>query len=734
MNRPIQILVPVQNDLLEAVVGGIIQNHNPNHDEEGRFAPAPGGATPTSISGEKQFRKLKSTWAKINNKLLDELDTPNSSKAKELTEELKGLTKEMHRVNPGSWIEHGVDAKDMVVVGGGPAGLATSIMGGADGMNTVFIESNPRKDSGGQAKHSSRIENYPGFPIGVTGRELTSKAREQAERLGAEGKYNVKITKLEYEPETGIKTLTMSDGEKIKARSVVIAAGLQFRKADFPGADSKKTVYGDGEKLAEITKDKPAVVIGGSNGAAQAALGVAKTASHVYLISRSKIENSMSDYQVEALQNHPKVTVLQGEEASKFVADQNYLTTKHGKNIPAAGVGIFIGSVADTSWLPKGIEKHEKTGKIVTDNNFETGIPGVFAAGDVRHGTFGRVGASVGEGQGAEHGVFEYFKRLKKDKEKKSLFPTHNAEGDVEKRKRLVNIDKLLDRLTELGEKADKEEDDNSREYVRKASESSTENTTMNKPVQMLLPIQNVFCPTGEGGGVDATCSPGGGGSEHRSDSHEAHKSHEAAEAAEIAHETVATVEEMSHHPILGPLSAITGVKLTNISKSLAESMSKSSKPPLNVIGDKWKSAIEKTDKFNDGIKEWAGERHGQATAAALSAVCAVAVARAEDISGVGLILKIIPGHKTACNLLGAGVGEVAHQLHLIGDTKVGKVVEKSVMGMVKAYQAVVKGVKAAVKPFSDAIGDVAGGGLVFSRRHGLAECGIIQVLTPQQN
>ena len=254
----------------------------------------------------------------------------------------------------------------------------------------------------------------------------------------------------------------------------------------------------------------------------------------------------------------------------------------------------------------------------------------------------------------------------------------------------------------------------------------------MRQPIQTLLPVQNDYNPDQP---RDDHGRFGRGGGE--SDSHHggaAHKVHEAEEAVEAAHSTSEALEEMEHHPILGPISVATGIKLTNISKGIAGAMSKSDNPAMKSIGDKWGSAISKTDKFNEKIKEWAGERHGHATAAAISLGCAVAVGKAEEISGIGLVLKIIPGHKTACNLLAVGVGEVGHQLHLTGDTKVGRVVEKGAMGMVKAYHAVVKGVKAAVKPFGDAIGDIAKGGLVFSRRRGVADSGIMQVWMPQQN
>ncbi len=395
-------------------------------DQSGQHQDKPAAdheAAPETVTPERRkhdqekFVKLRDDWARVNNDLLDHLDQPDSPEAKKLSEKLKGIVKEMHTLYaaPVGWEAGPKGVRDIVVIGAGPGGIAASIMGATDGLNTMFIEQNT--ETGGQSKYSSRIENFPGFPIGVKGHELAIKSKEQAERLGAEGRYGVSVKKLEVDPETGEKVLSLSNGEKVRARSVVIAGGLEFRRVKFPGGDSDRVVYGDGEKLAEVGKGKPVVVVGGSNGAAQAAIGAAKTASTVYVLSRSALEKGMSRYQIDALKTNPKIQVIVGDGVAKFNAENDVVDTRNGKHLEAHAIGMFVGSVPKMDYLPHGMHVNDKSGKIEVNENLETNIPGVFAVGDIRHGSIGRVGASVGDGQVAEHGVTEYFKRTKEESE-----------------------------------------------------------------------------------------------------------------------------------------------------------------------------------------------------------------------------------------------------------------------------------------------------------------------------
>jgi len=170
---------------------------------------------------------------------------------------------------------------------------------------------------------------------------------------------------------------------------------------NFPGSEGPGVIVGDGKALAKVGAGGQVVVIGGSNGAAQAALGCAQTAEHVYLMSRSPIVNSMSDYQVSALRANPKVTVIEGDAIAKLERDEHgkpkTMETDKGQVLPVNAVGVFIGSMPDTKWVPPDVTL--KGGRVQTNHELETPLPGVYAVGDMRDGAVGRVGVAVGEGQ-----------------------------------------------------------------------------------------------------------------------------------------------------------------------------------------------------------------------------------------------------------------------------------------------------------------------------------------------
>ena len=378
-----------------------------------------------------KFRGLKAEWAQINNKLLEHIDKPDSPQAQALSRELESTVQAIQklRADPGTPAGIGLPGgpRDVVIIGAGPGGLAASINGAAEGLDTLVIEANAVP--GGQAKFSSRIENFPGFPVGITGERLTQNMFTQAQRLGAEAQLGVRVTGLTHDAGTGLKHLTLSNGTTIESRTVIMAGGLEFRRVPFPGSDGPGVIVGDGKALAEAGKGGSVCVIGGSNGAAQAALGAAQNCDHVYVLARSPIAGSMSDYQIEALRSHPKITVIESDTVSKLWRDEQgnpqRLETANGQNLPVKAVGQFLGSVPETKWLPADITR-DKGGRLQTSTNLETGIPGVYAIGDIRAGAIGRVGISVGEGQLALREANVHLDALRKKADGESATKAYN--------------------------------------------------------------------------------------------------------------------------------------------------------------------------------------------------------------------------------------------------------------------------------------------------------------------
>jgi thioredoxin reductase len=422
----------------------LLERFNPNHEpggspEGGRFAESGGGggggsegadageAKPVEagkpnyglVPGDvEKFHALKDQWATVNNELLNHVDRPDSPEAQALVGKLEKISKEIQglHADPGTPAGIGLPGgpRDVTIVGAGPGGLAAGIFGGAEGLDTLVVESNVV--AGGQARYSSRIENFPGFPIGVTGETLTKSMFEQAERLGAETKLGLRVTSLTYDAKTGMKHLTLSDGQQIDSRAVILAGGVEFRKPPIPGADGPGVIIGDGKALAAQCANSEAVVIGGSNGAAQAALGAAVNAKHVYLIARSAITKGMSDYQVTAVRNSPKITVIENDTVVKVNRDKAgncvSIETASGQTLPCRALGVFLGSVPETKWLSGKVDR-DKGGRINTNAALETNMPGVFAVGDMRTGAIGRVGVAVGEGQLALRQAHVYLEGLK---------------------------------------------------------------------------------------------------------------------------------------------------------------------------------------------------------------------------------------------------------------------------------------------------------------------------------
>ncbi len=311
--------------------------------------------------------------------------------------------------------------QDLIVVGAGPAGLAASVYAASEGLDVLTVEA---MAPGGQAGTSSRIENYLGFPAGISGAELTRNALVQAQRFGA--RITVPCTVKSLGIDGGERIVTLTDGTRLRTRCVLVASGVSYRRlevpnfADFEGAG---IYYAATEMEARLCRGEDVVVVGGGNSAGQAIVYLARYARHVHVLCRSgDLSRSMSRYLVDRIESLENVTVqratvagLEGSGQLSAVRVQNgtaALTT-----IPTSALFLFIGADANTDWL-RGCVELDRKGFVLTGTSLpadtadhdrwraagrapfflETSLPGVFAAGDVRSGSVKRCASAVGEG------------------------------------------------------------------------------------------------------------------------------------------------------------------------------------------------------------------------------------------------------------------------------------------------------------------------------------------------
>ncbi|MFB3852666.1 MAG: FAD-dependent oxidoreductase [Vicinamibacterales bacterium] len=321
---------------------------------------------------------------------------------------------------------------DLVIVGAGPAGLAAAVYGASEGLKTLLFD---RLAPGGQAGTSSRIENYLGFPAGVSGSELTRRAVTQARRLGAEFLAPLEVTDLTVEG--GYKRLHLGDRHEVVAQAMVVATGMTYREHDAEGISQftgAGVYYGAAATEAHAMRDGRVLVVGGGNSAGQSAMYLARFASEVHLIvRRNNLDETMSRYLIDQIEAMPNVTVrprtvltrVEGDGHLERVVLQSTDTARCEME-PMNGVFIFIGSRPHSEWLPAAVLRDSKgfvlTGRDAAANPsfgrswkeprqpmvLETSVPGVFAAGDVRFGAMNRVAAAVGEGSTVVRLVHEY--------------------------------------------------------------------------------------------------------------------------------------------------------------------------------------------------------------------------------------------------------------------------------------------------------------------------------------
>jgi thioredoxin reductase (NADPH) len=317
------------------------------------------------------------------------------------------------------------DHYDLVVVGGGPAGLAAAVYGASEGLKTVMVE---REAPGGQAGQSSRIENYLGFPAGLSGSDLARRATDQARRLGAE-LLTVKEA-VGLRAEGAARLLDLSDDSVLSASCVLIASGVSYRQLDTPGfpeLTGAGVYYGAAMTEARACNGQHIIVIGGANSAGQAAVYFAGYAASVTMLVRSSLEKSMSRYLIEQIAALANVNVLTGATATAAEEEDGQLRRVRidgpdGEDtLPADACFVFIGASPRTDWLEGVLARDERgfilSGRDVQANGWplqrepyvlETSVPGVFVAGDVRARSIKRVASAVGEGSMAVSLIHEY--------------------------------------------------------------------------------------------------------------------------------------------------------------------------------------------------------------------------------------------------------------------------------------------------------------------------------------
>jgi thioredoxin reductase (NADPH) len=342
-------------------------------------------------------------------------------------------TETMRRPSPATFAEHlGLTFQptpgyifDLVVVGSGPAGLAAAVYGASEGLRTVSLDA---VAIGGQAGASSRIENYAGFPNGISGGDLAARAAVQAMRLGA--RLNAPCDVVGLRAETGFHAVVLGDGSEIPTRSVIVASGARYRRLDvddlerFEGAG---VYYAATDLEARACDGTSVLVIGGGNSAGQAAIYLAQHSCRVTLaIRRDDLTQTMSQYLIERIEADPRIDLLTGVEVERLAGGGHleqvtlrHTATGQQQTIPSSGLFCFIGATPATGWLGPDVLL-DRRGFVLTDRQlpesltgasdplpFETSAPGVFAAGDVRHGSLKRVAAAVGEGSSAVRSVHE---------------------------------------------------------------------------------------------------------------------------------------------------------------------------------------------------------------------------------------------------------------------------------------------------------------------------------------
>ncbi|WP_227270516.1 FAD-dependent oxidoreductase [Roseobacter weihaiensis] len=299
---------------------------------------------------------------------------------------------------------------DVLIVGGGPAGVAAAVYAGAEGLNALVLED---LAIGGQAGTSSRIENYMGFPTGISGGDLVGRGEVQAMKFGTRFSVPRRVSALRQCQDRYFHA-TLEDGREVTAKSLIVATGVQYRKLPLEGLEHLEgngVYYAATEVEARWCKDSEVAVVGGGNSAGQAAMFLARTCRHVHvLVRRDSLTETMSDYLLQRLETHPlitihtrtEVTALHGEERLEGITISDKASGQDWR-LSTQAVFVMVGAAPNTDWLSGMITLDDK-GFVLTGaeaggrSQYETSCPGIFAVGDVRAGSVKRVASAVGEG------------------------------------------------------------------------------------------------------------------------------------------------------------------------------------------------------------------------------------------------------------------------------------------------------------------------------------------------
>jgi thioredoxin reductase (NADPH) len=325
---------------------------------------------------------------------------------------------------------------DVLIIGAGPAGLAASVYGSCEGLKTLLIE---KRNPGGQASSSARIENYLGFPHGLSGGELTQRALTQTIRLGTEILTPQQVKNITVKD--GYKITELMDGSEVHSKAIVIATGVAYKELDVPGLQNftgAGVYYGSAAVEAQACHNETIYIVGGGNSACQAAMYMSKFAKEVnILIRRDALSEVAANYLVENISRTPNIHVMANTDVISCSGSSclENITLRNGKTleektVPAKALFIYIGRNPGTAWLNDIVLKDEKGfilsgSDVMKDKSFhtfwklkrepflaETSVPGIFASGDVRYGALTGISSAVGEGSMAIRFVRKYLQEL----------------------------------------------------------------------------------------------------------------------------------------------------------------------------------------------------------------------------------------------------------------------------------------------------------------------------------